>query len=607
MMSSQKKLLIIFVALLLVNLSSFADAKKKSRSRSKRTSNETLVVSLNSTLELAEFNKTHQNYFIFFYATWCKQCKQFSPIYDEASMRAKAAGWNVTFTKLNGEASDEIVDDWEIESFPTVFWVNNADGDKVEYDGGKTANGLMKFINSALNMTTEELPTVESLLSKKKGTYMVFVGDQGKNWNIYKMLVKLAKEDIFDGIFWSNSEDFHKQYAIPSDAFDAVVFEIGKNKTLKRSERMNLNNRITRDELEKLFEIYTRKPWGKLDKESLISAVEPHSETPTLFAVYKKDAAYVPELSSTLETLAHKHRRDLWVLNATSESQYANPIIEVFNVTDDQLPFFLLINDNIHNVDDVDKYVLSSGKSLSLNEIESLFTQFKEGKIKKSIFSQEIPQSATDEHGVHRIVGHTYEEKILNNRGKDTVLFICPASTKRCKQSRERFTRAINKLKANKNLFFAEIDSAYNEFTHIKYFKLPSLALIPGYESQDDRLKNIKVYSKNILTPKIVEWIANNTLHTTDKIESLPDEEILFKNETKKIIRVVPKDIEEDLAYEEYYTTGLRRTVYSDHDEDSKEFEVDDRDIKEVLKQQKEKSEKKAQKKKKSSEVKKDL
>jgi thiol-disulfide isomerase/thioredoxin len=606
-MSSQTKLLILFFALLLINLGSMVDAKKKAKRRRQRAFNETLVQSLNTTAELNEFNKTHSNYFIFFYATWCKYCKEFAPIFDDASVKARNAGWKVDFVRMNGEASDDLVMDWEIESFPTVFWVNNLESEKVEYEGVRTSNGLVKFINSALNMTTEELTSIEGLSAKKKGTYMVFVGDHAKFWNIYKMVVKLAKEDIFDGIFWTQAEAFHSKLGVPADSFDAVIINVNKNKTLERIERMNLNNRITRDELEKLFEIYTRKPWGKLDEESLVSAVEPHSETPTLFTIYSKNGSYVSELSQTLETLSHKHRRDLWVLNATHDDKFANPINEVFNITEEQLPFYLLVNDNNHNVDDVDKYVLSSGKVLSLAEIEALFTQFKEGKLKKVIFSQEVPEKAVDESGIHKVVGHTYEEKVLNNNGKDTVLFLCPATTKKCTQARERFTRVIKKLTGNNNLVFAEIDSAYNEFTHIKYFKLPAFALIPGYESQEERLKNIKVYSKNILTPKIVEWIANNTLLTTDKFQTLENEEIIFKNETKRSVKPVPKDVEEELAYEEYYTTGLRRTVFSELDKDTKDFDDDDRDIKDVLKQQKEKLEKKAQKKKRSSEVKKDL
>ena len=89
--------------------------------------------------------------FTLYYADWCPHCKAVKPAFQEWSKNGfvTVAGRNVACRMVQPEKEPEKVKGKEIKGYPT-FILDTADGKSVEYEGDRTPDGWMKFLEQNL-------------------------------------------------------------------------------------------------------------------------------------------------------------------------------------------------------------------------------------------------------------------------------------------------------------------------------------------------------------------------------------------------------------------------------------------------------------------------
>lgn len=83
--------------------------------------------------------------FIEVYAPWCGYCKSFEPIYKEFAEKVKDSE-HVVVAKMDGTTNETPLESFEWNSFPTVFFVKAGEKTPVKYEGSRTVDGLMEFL-----------------------------------------------------------------------------------------------------------------------------------------------------------------------------------------------------------------------------------------------------------------------------------------------------------------------------------------------------------------------------------------------------------------------------------------------------------------------------
>jgi len=83
-----------------------------------------------------------------FYAPWCGHCKTLSPEMAQfGEAYAKAPPKDTVIAKVNCDAESAVCQKYGVKGYPTLKWFDKGAKEPVDYDAGRTADDLVKYVN----------------------------------------------------------------------------------------------------------------------------------------------------------------------------------------------------------------------------------------------------------------------------------------------------------------------------------------------------------------------------------------------------------------------------------------------------------------------------
>jgi len=103
--------------------------------------------------------KDNKHTMVEFYAPWCGHCKKLAPEYEKAAVTLKDKG--IKLGKVDATEEKDLAQKYNIKGFPTMVWFEDAK--ETDYDGGRTADGIVEWVNSMIGAPVTTQASVASV------------------------------------------------------------------------------------------------------------------------------------------------------------------------------------------------------------------------------------------------------------------------------------------------------------------------------------------------------------------------------------------------------------------------------------------------------------
>ncbi|XP_071709272.1 protein disulfide-isomerase-like [Rutidosis leptorrhynchoides] len=107
------------------------------------------------------------------YAPWCGHCKKLAPILEEVAISFEQDP-GVVIAKLDGTQNDIPSDTFDVKGYPTMYF-RSASGKYVKYEGNRSKEDIIEFIQNNRDVTSESTPGSESVLVENKERFQTFL------------------------------------------------------------------------------------------------------------------------------------------------------------------------------------------------------------------------------------------------------------------------------------------------------------------------------------------------------------------------------------------------------------------------------------------------
>ena len=365
-----------------------------------------------------------------FYAPWCGHCKRLAPEWEAAADHSKG---KAALIKVDCTTEKNIAQQYGIQGFPTLKVFRNGKF-SVDYDGGRTASDILKYIEAhtgeAVTIVDSEA-ALKEVQEKNDLVVVAFAADETPLANAHLMVAQALR---------SRARFVRAAAAFGSEKQDTIVI-------LKKFDdgRADFSGDATEEAIKKFVTDESVRLFDEIGPENFRNYMERGLPMVWLFA--NPDAA---EVKSAVAAAAKAHKSTasyVWC-DATKYGQMA----ERLGLPKGQFPSLA--------VDDKGKHFTFTG-AIETDAVAQFVTKVLAGEVEKTIRSEPAPAEPLVD-GLLTVVGSTFEQYIAKSENDVFVEFYAPWCG-HCKKLDPEMKKLAKSLAAVKGLSIVQFDASSND------------------------------------------------------------------------------------------------------------------------------------------------
>ncbi|XP_054633282.1 protein disulfide-isomerase A3 [Dunckerocampus dactyliophorus] len=396
----------------------------------------------------------HELALVEFFAPWCGHCKRLAPEYEAAATRLKGV---VSLVKVDCTANSNTCSKYGVSGYPTlkIFRDGEVSG---PYEGPRTADGIVSLLKKQAGPASVEIKTeaeYEKFIADKDASVVGFFADDknAANAEFQKAASTLRENYRFAHTF---SEALLKSQGIDQEG--VILFRPPRlsnkfeDSTVKFSEEKFTSNKVKRFIQDNVFGIC---PHMTDDNKDQFRGKD------LLVAYYDVDYDKNPKGSNYWRNRVMKVAKSFLdqgkqlSFAVASKLSFSHDLSEFgMDNTDGELPLVAI------RTSKGDKYVMVEEFSRDGKALESFLQDFFDGKLKRYLKSEPIPE---DNSGPVKVVVAENFDAIVNDDSKDVLIEFYAPWCGHCKSLEPKYKELGEKLANDPNVVIAKMDATAND------------------------------------------------------------------------------------------------------------------------------------------------
>eukprot|EP01026_Neomeris_dumetosa_P065544 TRINITY_DN62946_c0_g1_i1.p1 TRINITY_DN62946_c0_g1~~TRINITY_DN62946_c0_g1_i1.p1 ORF type:complete len:492 (-),score=78.95 TRINITY_DN62946_c0_g1_i1:210-1685(-) len=445
-----------------------------------------------------------------FYAPWCGHCKKLAPEWATAAQALKKD--NIALAKCDATEHKELASKFGVKGYPTIKVFRGDPEDASEYKGPRDSAGIISYMGKQFGAASKELKTEDEVADFVSETLVilgVFSKPDSEAFKVYTKTSEMLRDDYdFAHVFDSKLVAKCKEIDCGSDT--VLLFKPFDELFSQFDGKFELS------ELKRWIESKATPSLPELGVNSHMKAVQAafQSETAKFIAMAKGDYSQLDEFKAAI-VKAFESIDDLFPVFA--EAVANDGTLKYFGVGQDDTPAWVIF-DQANNAKFVEKKV-------DVSTLSDWLQKYKDGKLEKTIKSEEIPEE--NDGPVKVIVAKSFEEEVMGN--KDVLIEFYAPWCGHCKKLAPIYEKIGEKFKENKSVVIAKMDATANDVPRSEFNVrgFPTLYFVTGsgeiIQYSGDRSEADLI--------KFVEDKADSITASTTDVDEEEDEEVSKKEE----------------------------------------------------------------------------
>ena len=349
--------------------------------------------------------------FILFYSQYCYHCHKFLPTFIEAANYCKEQKLKVVFSRIDANLNEKASEAYQIRSYPTVYLVLK--GKKHKYEGYRTKDALINFMNKKLNDEIFKINKLEEINEYQKITPILLLSTiKDKSSQIFKYFYDYAKNSYEYNFLSCLSEECLKKYGE-----DIILYKNFDEKEVSYVKSYGKLSDAKNSSIPYFISIFAIECGSMLTVDSLDALIR-YNKTGFFYVRNSSDEENV-KYDKLFKELGKELRKDnTYAFVCDTGEIYQSNIQDAFSIHEGDLPAVFYYQQN--TPDPAAKNKLYSLRHLDMKKvsIESLMKfviDIKKGKLKRDLYSMPVSECKMI-NGMRRVVGKTFDQYVTDEK-----------------------------------------------------------------------------------------------------------------------------------------------------------------------------------------------